>query len=345
MTGANLFRTPVFPPTFVRMQALFIKALVVSLALAACGRAGSNIVVPNDTRSAGGPIPWTPTLASPTPSPAPTRTLELCRADQIAASFGDWGVAAGSDGGTFRLSPTGAPCALPTTPAFRFVTADGNHIMARPGPQAGGERVPVIRPVGGSSTFVFLQWSNHGGDPGWMCRARSAPVATLQIQAGAEWIGLAFGNAPPTFCIDPEEEIFVRSVAPEVQVSPRPEPIFEARILAPAEARAGEHMRYLVELTNRTDKVQSFADCPAYVQNIAGPQELGSGDAPGFRYVEHRQTLNCASVSIVAPARTVAFEMYFDIPIGILPGTYVLPWRLDGPIYSIGDKVVFRVHN
>ena len=120
-------------------------------------------------------------------------------------------------------------------------------------------------------------------------------------------------------------------------------PIFDATILAPPEVSRGEHMRYLVELRNRSLLPFRFTDCPAFVHNIAGPQGLGGGDAAGFRFIEHRQILNCAGVGAIAPGEQITFEMYFDIPTDVLAGTYVLPWRLDGPIYSTGYKVSFEI--
>jgi hypothetical protein len=311
--------------------------------LAACGETATVASTPS-VAPADGAIPWSPRLASPTPSPAPTPALAACRPEDVAASFEGFGAATGNIGGSFRLSPrTDAACGLPANPASRFVDARGDRILPRAAPASEAPAVPLVRPSGKSSTFVSLQWSNHGGDPGWSCRTRSSDIAALEIHSGAQWIALPFAAGELSLCVDPPESVFVHTTAPEPPAPPRPEPIFEARIIAPSSARPGERLRYLVELTNRTTATQRFGECPAYVQNIAGPQELGSSDKTGFRYVERRQILNCAGLGDIAPGATMTFEMYFEIPTDALPGSYVLPWRLDGPLYSTGYKVGLEV--
>ena len=198
----------------------------------------------------------------------------------------------------------------------------------------------VVPPNGKSSTFVVLQGSNHGGEPNWKCRTPAPAFTALEIRSGSDWITLSFGARTLTWlCSDPLDTIFVNVSAPESPVAPRPASTFDAKIVAPLTAHPGDHMRYLVQLTNVTSASVRLGECPAYVQNIAGPQELGSADRPGFTYVEYRQILNCAGIREISPGVTVTFEMYFDIPANVLAGSYVLPWRLDGPTYSTGAKV------
>jgi hypothetical protein len=132
-------------------------------------------------------------------------------------------------------------------------------------------------------------------------------------------------------------------VAPEEPQPFVPPPAFSAKIDAPQTARAGQRLRYLVELTNATAIGQRFAECPAYVHNIAGPFELGSGDRPGFIALERRQILSCGGIGEIAPGASLSFEMLYEIPSDALAGTYGLVFRLDGPAYSTGVKVTFAM--
>jgi hypothetical protein len=311
-----------------------------SLLLAACGSPSGDVASAPTATPSDGAIPWSSRLASPTPRPAPTPALASCRPEDINVSFEGWGAAAGSSVGSFRLSPMTPPdCGFAANPAYRFVTKYADRVLAHAAISSSVPTVPLVAPAGKSSTFVLLQWGNHGGEPGWVCRSRSLPLHAIEVQSGAQWVQLSFAAAPISLCLDPAERVFIQVTAPESLLPPLPEPVFDTKIVAPLKATAGEHMRYVVQLTNRTTVSQRFGECPAYVQNIAGPQELGSSDRPGFRFVERRQILNCAGTGEIAPGATLAFEMYFDIPEDVLPGTYVLPWRLDGPVYSIGYKV------
>ena len=324
------------------MRASLAMALTLTILLAACRETGPVVEGPAQSPFTDGVIPWSPRLAPPTASPMPTPTLASCHAADIQASFEGWGAAAGSNIGSFRLAPTSTACGLPARPSFQFVTNSGERIIGRTALPAEAS-VLVVRPAGKAFTFILVQWSNHGADSHWNCDVRSQPIAALEVYAAGEWVDLAFASAQPTFCVDPAESVFVEVIAPPTPLSTHLEPIFDTKIVAPAEARRGEHMRYVVQLTNRTLSAQRFTECPVYVQNIAGPQELGSGDTRGFRYFEHRQILNCAGVGSVPAGETITFEMYFDIPMEIVTGTYVLPWRLDGPAYSTGYKVSLQV--
>lgn len=311
--------------------------------VAACGD-GSTALAPQPTPS-GAVIHWSPRSASPTPSPAPTQVPRPCTSDEVGSSFGGWGAAAGSIGGTFQLYPTSQPgCALPAHPAIRLVGVDDTTILAEPSAVSRATWVPLVDGAGKRSTFVSIQWSNHGGDQGYACSRRSAPAVALQIEMPSWRIELPFpSGSRPTFCADPRERVFVSVNAPDPLQPPPPPPAFSARIDAPQTARAGERLRYIVELTNATDVDQRFAECPAYVHNIAGPHELGSGDRPGFIAPERRHLLNCGGIGAIAPGATLSFEMIYDIPRDAFAGTYVLAFRLDGPAYSTGVKTLFAM--
>jgi hypothetical protein len=151
-----------------------------------------------------------------------------------------------------------------------------------------------------------------------------------------------FGSRP-TFCAEPRERVFVSVTAPDPPGLSLPSPAFSTKIESPQAARAGERLRYIVELTNATPVAQRFTECPAYRHNIAGPFELGSGDQPGFIALERRLVLNCDGIGEIPPETRLFFEIIYEIPRDALAGTYVLAFRLDGPAYSIGVKTLFAM--
>ena len=74
--------------------------------------------------------------------------------------------------------------------------------------------VPVVDAAGKRSTFVELQWTNHGGEPDYKCAARSEPLIALEIALGSEWVRLPFVVSPVTVCVDPMESVFLTVAAP-----------------------------------------------------------------------------------------------------------------------------------
>jgi hypothetical protein len=221
---------------------------------------------------------------------------------------------------------------------------EGTTLLAEPSATSRVNWVPLVDSAGKRSTFVLVEWSNHGGDAGYVCPRRTSPAIALQIEMPAWQIVLPFpSSSRPTFCAEPRERVFVSVMAPEGPQPFVPPPAFSAKIDAPQTARAGERLRYVVELTNVTRVGQHFAECPAYTHNIAGPFELGSDDRPGFTLLVRRQILNCGGIGEIAPGATLLFEMMYDIPREALAGTYVLVFRLDGPEYSGGVKVMLRL--
>jgi hypothetical protein len=318
----------------------FLSLVFASAMVSSCGQVmalGTADAPSTASPPADGAIPWSPRLASPTSNPAPTTQLAPCRQDDVVVTFLGWRMASGS----FKLSPrSGAHCGIATNPAFRLLSKYGARVTLSPAPTT-QTLIPVVTPANDQFTLVLLQWSKHTGEPNWACRQRTFFTA-LEIATSGEWLELSFDGQYFGFCMDPLECCSVSTSWPEPIVF-HPAPVFDAKIVAPQSAHIGQHLRYLIQLTNSTAVIQRFGECPAYVQNIAGPQELGSSDRPGFRYVERRHILNCAGLGEIAPGATVTFEMYFDIPDDVLPGTYVLPWRLDGPVYSIGYKVSLEI--
>jgi hypothetical protein len=148
------------------------------------------------------------------PSAAANVALRPCTQQDIAASFDGWGAAAGSVGGTFRLTlSSGSPCALPARPAVGFVDESGGQLLVVENPETSVTWVPVFAGAGTEATVLVLVWSNHGAEPAYRC-ARTAAPAALRIELPSWQIPLAFPpQSRPTFCVDPPEQVFVSVVA------------------------------------------------------------------------------------------------------------------------------------
>lgn len=285
-------------------------------------------------------IPWRAAAATVTPVPSPSPRLPSCTAADLTSEFAGVGAATGSLSETFWLDASpGIRCLLPANPALRLLDAAGRAVREIPAPpRIGTVRLGEAQRKDHEGDLV-LQWSNHGAEPGYVCRGTAAPVATIEVSLleGSRVVLRIPADRRPIFCADPPEGIFVLIQAAE-PAPPYVEPAFNADIAAPPSAGAGQPLDHLIRLTNRTNRTQSLDPCPAYVENVAGPQELGSSDKPGFCYAEQRYVLNCADVRPIAPGMTVTFAMRFEVPADLLPGGYVLPWRLDGPPGSTGTK-------
>ena len=157
--------------------------------------------------------PWS---RDPTSSPAVVPVaLSPCRPQDLTGSFENWGAAAGSYGGSFRLAPTGRdPCAVPEHPVVRFVDQRGGRLSfvdEWPDPM---RWVPVRIAAGKDATFFTLLWSGHGGEPSYRCARRTAPLLAVEIALPAGPFVLDFpADARPVLCAEPVERVFVQVVA------------------------------------------------------------------------------------------------------------------------------------
>ncbi len=162
------------------------------------------------------PVAARPSGSATSAATASSAALPLCRTDQVTGTFEQWGAAAGSNVGEFRLAPVDdARCGLPANPVHRFITKYGGRALLEtpPPPPTLAPLVPLVTPQGKASTFVTLQWSNHGAEPGWSCHDRM-PMAGIEIELGSEWLPLSFASSPVGICTDPVEHVSVLVVAP-----------------------------------------------------------------------------------------------------------------------------------
>lgn len=200
-------RLPAATVTVMRPLALAVLAALLS----SCGSAVPGASPPSgaDTSARPSNAPVVPATSSPTPA------LQMCAPSDVTGELDTWGAAAGSRGGSIRLSPRGPTCGVPATPDFRFRTARGDVFRVAPiAPRSSTPLVPVITPNGKASTWVTIEWSGHGGEPGYRCAKTSAPLVAVEIALGDAWLRTGFEGSPITLCADPLERVFLGITAP-----------------------------------------------------------------------------------------------------------------------------------
>ncbi len=100
-----------------------------------------------------------------------------------------------------------------------------------------------------------------------------------------------------------------------------------AQITVPDSVRAGEVLDYRITLTNTSDRVFTYGDCPTYLEE-ANVFPGGSGTHLG--HTEGTYTLNCSPGSTIAAGAQVTYAM--RIPIANATGPLRMGWFMtDGP--------------
>jgi hypothetical protein len=89
----------------------------------------------------------------------------------------------------------------------------------------------------------------------------------------------------------------------------------------PASVRAGTNLRYVVALTNPTQRTVSFRHCPGYTQSLVAE---GMTQRRSF-------ALNCSSVDGIPARGTVLYAMVLSVPRRAPAGAAKLGWSLNTP--------------
>jgi hypothetical protein len=271
--------------------------------------------VTQSTRSADDVVPWVArpgsiALGAPLPaSPLPTAGPPCAAADVRAAYDGAEG-AAGSlillftftNSSTKTCALRGTPQVVATEPGKRPVTATPVKLFTV---------VPVALSPGGH-TQIDMQTmrdcaANHGG---------AGPVSTYHALVMSLPGG---GQVTVPATVDVECGLYVG----EFGVQP-PDPVYPTPPLAgatfklelPASVKAGDQLRYVVDIANPTAADIALDPCPSYLQR-------GPGD-PGKTPLE----LNCDVVHDVAAGQTVRFEMELSVPVSTPSGQTQVCWTL-----------------
>lgn len=186
---------------------------------------------------------------------------------------------------------------------------------------------PLVGPAMGTAS-VFLQWFN------W-CGARPAGPLTLRVTLpdGGTLRTPAAGDLGLPRCDDAAAGSSVAMGPFEAVPAPIPsEPpaipdaSLRVTLRAPAQAVAGQPLRYTALLANPGTTPVRLTPCPTYQERL---------NAPGGSVVRE-YVLNCAGAPVIAPGERVAFAIVLDVPVSLPPTSdSALVWTLD-PFYGEG---------
>jgi hypothetical protein len=277
--------------------------------------ASTPAAVPAATPSARGVVPWidrpgSASLGSPLPaSPLPTAGPP-CAASDVAAAYNGAEGAAGSLILLFTFTNVsaktcalrGTPQVVATEPGKRPVTATPANLFTV---------VPVALSPGGH-THIDMQTmrdcaANHAG---------AGPVSTYHALVMSMPGG---GRVTVPAIVDVECGLYVGEfgVQPPDPVYPTP-PLTGAtfKLELQASVKAGEQLRYVVDIVNPTDADMVLDPCPSYLQR-------GPGD-PGKTPLR----LNCDDVHDVPAGETVRFAMQIPVPADTPTGPAQVCWTV-----------------
>jgi len=187
-------------------------------------------------------------------------------------------------------------------------TSSGDFITVNPSP--GTPEADLVIAVAGaclsaSVTDVLIGFPQGGGQLRVYLGGQFSPSTASAGCAGGPYLPTAFWSQP--------------SVTPAA--TPRLSTI-QASIDAPRTAHVGDHVRYLVRLSNPTSTTVTLNPCPTYTEGLKG---IAGG--------VHTYVLNCATVPSIRAGETVTFEMFIDVPASPVPAgggsPSVLTWGCD----------------
>jgi hypothetical protein len=266
----------------------------------------------------GEPVPWIDNpgvLPTPTPEPTFPPLYPQCRADQLTATGGRVGVAAGnlSNEIDFRNTASSA-CSLSGYPTQLVgIRSDGREVPLSP--EHGGYAASATAAAGNLQPGQIAMLILGTGDA---CGALNRPTPLPGNPYASVRIGMPGGGtltavtAFDTIC---GLEVSTFGVHPPVQAPPTdPYPGLRADLEAPAEAVAGTTLQYVVALTNTGSMTQALDPCPAYQQGFKA-----------VRPVPGALLLNCRPIE---PGQTLRFAMRLEVPEA--SGQVVLSWGLPG---------------
>ncbi|MDQ6874164.1 MAG: DUF4232 domain-containing protein [Actinomycetota bacterium] len=274
-------------------------------------------------------MPWLDQAAQlpppPKPPPPPPVKSSPCRADQLTATAGRTGVAAGNIGSEVIFQNSSAStCSLSGYPTSMMgIRADGSrHTLAPvhgtqfdqesslPVDLAPGQRTRLTIATGDACDALAAR--GHGpGEPytGAMLGLPGGGTVSLteSFNAGCGLGVTTYGNSGP---------------AQPVPVSAYPG--LQASLDLPASVAAGSTLRYVVTLTNGGRSVLALDPCPAY-------EEFYYTNASGHRLVLR---LNCLTVTRLRPGQRVRYAMQMPIPDGY--GEIKFGWALPAAAIAVG---------
>jgi hypothetical protein len=280
-------------------------------------------------------IPWSASTATDVAQPFTIPGVPPCQAADLDVSV--HAVASYIGGGprntstwTITVKDKGtAPCFVGSTVEVGFATA------------AGTLSLPAMRTLGGD--IVYLAPASAPASPRFSHEASGeidtfpcvVPPVTQMAISPAAGLGIVLVNPgpagglgttcpgkPQSYLAELYPENCCRGYAASTQTA----------MDAPAAAHRGDHLRFLVTITNRpvshselagtahpTPTPMTFTPCPTYHEELEGV-------AGTF----HTYQLNCEQAAPIQANASETFEMYVDLPADTHPGPAVLVWSIDG---------------
>jgi DNA-binding CsgD family transcriptional regulator len=233
-----------------------------------------------------------------------------------------------------------APCFLGSTLLATFVTADREIDM--PAERVGGDIVYLAPRRGYLQDLATPApgFSDTAGGSIDINFCHLPAVAQLKISPGPGLGNLTVDPGPPGGWGTPcpvSTQSYQAHLSPEDCCGGSGSPV-QTSLDAPASARPGERLRFLITVINEppvtsrpapfpgtepqpdpTPPPLEWSPCPTYHQELQGV----SGTFGTYR-------LNCEPVAPLAPYASATFEMYLDVPADARPGPSVLDWSFDG---------------
>jgi len=315
-----------------------VLTLAAVILIAACGAV-------HPLTTSHGPVPWLPLapdltprpVAAPQAVPVPPGTPVCTLADLNGAFTGRNG-AGGHALASFAFSGRrGQACQVEGTPAVTLLDAAGRDLGFK-------ERAPFAPDVLSGPALVQpgpapiegegLKYGQAGFTIDWVSQPEACPgeAGSLvgSVRVGIANVGTLTLRLPLLPVAYACQGVGVAALAgPPIQVEAPPEPPVPApAIVAPTRVKAGEQLKYTVNLTNPTKlAIDLRQHCPNYEEELFADIVHGSPPLGG----KHFYALNCKPAGVLEPGKSMSFAMVLQVPADAAPGIYTL-------IFDIGNS-------
>jgi uncharacterized protein DUF4232 len=270
---------------------------------------------PSAAPSADSAVPWIDqpgslSLGSPMPGPALPTAGPPCAGSDVRPTYDGGEHGAGVVFHRFSFTNVSATtCALRGTP--NVVATEPGKPSVTATPAALFTVVPVALPPGGQSQLEMQTMNECDANHSGAGPATTYHALTIAIPGG--------GDVAVPVNLDPECGLYVGEFGVQA-----PDPVYPTPPLAgatfklelPASVKAGDQLRYVVDIANPTDADMALDPCPSYL-------EQGPGD-PGKTPLQ----LNCDAVHDVPAGETVRFAIQLPVPADTPTGPAQVCWTV-----------------
>ncbi len=307
----------------------WVGVALLALLAAGCGsRAGGSSATPAGSPPAatastlaegladGEHIDWVAKLPPPVGAPK----VPGCATGALQARL-DWDRSRGETAGvykttgTYKLTNPGAACALAQYGTISLFDAKLRPLqitqvgVSRPRQLPGSGTTPgVVQLGGGQSVQASVSWQN------WCARFPNFVTLRVALDPGGTVSATQKAHAPS--CTDPKAPSGIR-LGPFTP--PSPAPPLSASLTLPDTVKAGQPLRYAVELRNDALRPVTLRPCPTFAETLQS----------SVATFERRYVLRCEPVpGPIQPLASVSFDMVFDVPSTLPPGQYRVGWSI-----------------